>query len=126
MNKSFSKIRHIQESNRMLEKRLMKEQSTPNTNQSFDSNYFKQNPKGTIKIDNYAIPEIINGVEVSNYDAQFKKFWSAGDGLGRGWRGGDCTYEYKIENTMRSPDGEEVINVKNPEGTTASYVKNMG
>jgi hypothetical protein len=54
MNRSQSKIRHIQEANILLEKRLLNEQSTPNTWLSFpgDKNYQyqKRNGKWVAKI----------------------------------------------------------------------------
>ena len=123
--KSISKIRHMQESNRKLERRLLNEQvatgavqptsgQTVNNDQEEPSGelivpnlkYFSTTPSGTLVVNNLgSVLDSVNGVGVDEYERNMNSLQLI--------KGG--TYQYKYEplvKTMRAPTkGEPVVKV---------------
>lgn len=101
MNKSLSKIRHIQEVNLKLEKRLLSEQETTSINANLD--YFSKNPKGTLVVDNMG--SYLN--KVNNLDVSEE---TAGMNSDQVIKGGTYDYQYvPSQSTMRKSSGEPVV-----------------
>ena len=111
MNRSYSKIRHMQESNLRLERRLISERvireggiithDGPIPNVGF----FKQNPKGVLNVDD--VGSVLHSVNKRIIRPDHQKMYS--DQL---IKGGDYDYEFvPMEKTMRDPQGEPVVNL---------------
>ena len=69
---------------------------TPTTGQTsnFDKNYFTTKKTGTVSFDNYGFPVTVDGVEITDYDTQWKNNFSVKNIGGRGFQGGDFTWTY--------------------------------
>ena len=111
MNRSYSKIRHIQESNLRLERRLISErvireggiikQDGPIPNVG----YFTKNPKGVLNVDD--VGSVLYSVNKVMTRPDHQKMYS--DQL---IKGGDYDYVFvPMEKTMRAPQGEPVVNL---------------
>ena len=120
MNKRFKQLLEAQLGN---VKPLISEQTSGQT-QNFDKTYFEKNPKGVMVISNYGIPTSINGI-TGDFDRQFLPFFQQNDGFGRGFNSGDGNFDYEFttEKTMRNPEGEMVLKVKNPSASAQYTVK---
>ena len=111
MNRSYSKIRHIQESNQRLERRLISERvireggilshGGPIPNVGF----FRQTPKGVLNVDD--VGSVLHSVNKKMIRPDHQKMYS--DQL---IKGGDYDYVFvPMEKTMRAPQGEPVVNL---------------
>jgi hypothetical protein len=126
MNRSYSKIRHIQESNVRLEKRVLLERVIreggiiklggiiPNVG------FFKQNPNGVLNVDD--VGSVLHSVNKRMTHPDHKKMYS--DEL---IKGGDYDYEFvPMEKTMRSPQGEPVVNLSQNGQLVSSFMPEKG
>ena len=71
-------------------KHYLTEQEGPN----FDKNYFMGKKQGKITFDNYGFPTDVDGVQVSDYETQWKPNFSVTNLGGRGFQGGAYTWTY--------------------------------
>ena len=126
MNRSYSKIRHIQESNQRLERRLISERVIreggilslggiiPNVG------FFTQNPKGVLNVDN--VGSVLHSVNKKVTHPDHKKMYS--DQL---IKGGDYDYVFvPMEKTMRAPQGEPVVNLSQNGQLVNSFMPEKG
>ena len=110
MNTSYSKIRHIQESNRLLERRLLNEQST-----KLDCNYFMTKKTGELVFDGGVSFKEVDGINVSNQSLPFV----LGPGFGRQEYIGKYKYTYKFGPTLRNFKGEHHLECFTPDNKSA-------
>jgi preprotein translocase subunit SecD len=69
------------------------DQTTGQTS-NYDKNYFTTKKTGTVSFDNYGFPVTVDGVEITDYDTQWKNNFSVKNIGGRGFQGGDFTWSY--------------------------------
>ena len=73
---------------------------TPTTGQTtgqtanYDKNYFTTKKTGTVSFDNYGFPTKVDGVEIGDYDTQWRNNFTTKNIGGRGFQGGDFTWTY--------------------------------
>jgi hypothetical protein len=126
MNRSYSKIRHIQESNVRLEKRVLLERviregviitrdgDIPNVG------FFTKNPKGVLNVDD--VGSVLHSVNKVMIRPDHQKMYS--DQL---IKGGDYEYEFvPMEKTMRAPQGEPVVNLSQNGQLVSSFMPEKG
>jgi hypothetical protein len=77
--------------------------------QNYDKNYFMGKKQGTINFDDYGFPTTVDGVNVMNYDTEFKPFFTVKNIGGRGFQGGDYkwTYSEKVGTGAMGPGQEK-------------------
>ncbi len=75
----------------------------------FDKNYFMNKKTGKVVYDNYGYPVSVDGIEITDYETQWKNNFSRTNIGGRGFQGGELTYEYNEQSStgVNSPDPQQ-------------------
>jgi hypothetical protein len=60
----------------------------------FDKNYFMTKKTGTATFDDYGFPVSVDGIEISDYEKQWKNNFARIEIGGRGFNAGDYNYVY--------------------------------
>ena len=83
--------------------------TTSDATTNFDKNYFMTKKTGTVNFDDYGFPTSVDGVEVTNYDTQWKNNFTVKNIGGRGFQGGDYkwTYSDKVGSGAMAPGQEK-------------------
>ena len=73
---------------------------------NYDKNYFVTKKTGTVSFDNYGFPVTVDGVEITDYDTQWRNNFSVKNIGGRGFQGGDFTWTYgdKVATGVMGPN----------------------
>jgi len=73
---------------------------------NYDKNYFVTKKTGAVSFDNYGFPVTVDGVEITDYDTQWRNNFSVKNIGGRGFQGGDFTWTYgdKVATGVMGPN----------------------
>ena len=89
-----------------LVRRIIREQSESAV---FNKQYFMGKKTGKVNFDNSGFPTTVDGVEITDYDTQWKNNFTVRNIGGRGFRGGDYiwTYSETVDSGIMGPDQEK-------------------
>ena len=103
MTESFSRLLNAKLGNA---KPLISEQEGTT---NFDKNYFMGKKTGTVNFDDYGFPTTVDGIQITDYDNQWKNNFTVKNIGGRGFQGGDYkwTYSDKVSSGAMAPGQEK-------------------
>lgn len=83
--------------------------TTSDATTNFDKNYFMTKKTGTVNFDDYGFPTSVDGVEITNYDTQWKNNFTVKNIGGRGFQGGNYKWTYgdKVGSGAMAPGQEK-------------------
>ena len=89
-----------------LVRRIIREQEEPAV---FNKEYFMGKKTGKVNFDNIAFPTTVDGVEITDYDTQWKNNFTVINIGGRGFRGGDYnqTHSETVSTGIMGPNQEK-------------------
>ena len=89
-----------------LVRRIIREQAESAV---FNKQYFMGKKTGKVNFDNSGFPTTVDGVEITDYDTQWKNNFTVRNIGGRGFRGGDYnwTYSETVDSGIMGPNQEK-------------------